>query len=50
MRGEGLRKHMHPEDFEGLLAGLRSVADYERGKREGFVTHAPKLTEAFGVT
>jgi hypothetical protein len=37
---------MHPEDFEGLLSGLRSIADYERGKRDGFVTHAPKSSAA----
>ena len=34
-------EHMDEEDFSGLIAGLRDVADYRRGKREGFVTHVP---------
>jgi putative transcriptional regulator len=49
MGGKGADKHMHPEDFEGLLAGLRSVADYERGKREGFVTHVPASVDVRAI-
>ena len=37
MSDEGMDK----EDFEGLIAGLRDVAAYQRGAREGFVTHVP---------
>jgi putative transcriptional regulator len=32
---------MHPDDFDGLIQGLKSVAAYERGEREGFITHVP---------
>jgi hypothetical protein len=32
---------MDQEDFEGLIAGLRDVAAYERGERDGFVTNVP---------
>lgn len=34
-------EYMDDEDFQGLLAGLRDVARYRRGEREGFVTHVP---------
>ena len=40
---------MHPEDFEGLLAGLRSVSEYQRGKREGFVTHVPATVDVRAI-
>lgn len=46
-KGEG--KHMHPDDFEGLLSGLRSVADYERGERKGFVTHVPASVDVRAI-
>lgn len=32
---------MDKEDFDGLIEGLKSVAAYQRGEREGFVTHVP---------
>lgn len=32
---------MHPDDFAGLIDGMKNVAAYMRGEREGFVTHVP---------
>lgn len=49
MGGKGAGKHMHPEDFEGLIAGLRSVAAYERGERAGFVTHVPAAVDVRAI-
>ncbi len=34
--------YLDDEDFQGLIAGLRDVAAYQRGEREGFVTHVPE--------
>lgn len=34
-------EYMDDEDFAGLMSGLRDVAAYQRGEREGFVTHVP---------
>jgi hypothetical protein len=30
---------MHPDDFAGLIVGLKCVTAYALGEREGFVTH-----------
>ena len=42
-------KGMYPEDFEGLLAGLRDVAAYQRGEREGFITHVPSTVDVRAI-
>jgi putative transcriptional regulator len=41
--------HMDDEDFAGLMAGMRDVADYQRGKREGFVTHVPQAVSVKAI-
>jgi putative transcriptional regulator len=43
------QEFMDPEDFEGLLEGLRSVAAYERGEREGFITHVPAKVDVRAI-
>ena len=45
MSDEGMDK----EDFEGLIAGLRDVAAYQRGAREGFVTHVPSTVDVRSI-
>ena len=40
---------MHPDDFEGLIQGLKSVAAYQRGEREGFVTHVPAAVDVRSI-
>ena len=40
---------MHDDDFAGLLEGMKSVAAYERGAREGFVTHAPESIDVRAI-
>lgn len=40
---------MDKEDFDGFVAGLRDVADYKRGKREGFVTHVPASVDVRAI-
>ena len=45
MSDEGMDK----EDFEGLIAGLRDVAAYQRGEREGFVTHVPTTVDVRAI-
>jgi putative transcriptional regulator len=40
---------MHAEDFDGLLDGLKSVAAYERGAREGFATHVPERIDVRAI-
>ena len=40
---------MHPDDFDGLIEGLKSVAAYERGEREGFVTHVPPSVDVRSI-
>jgi putative transcriptional regulator len=42
-------KGMDKEDFEGLIAGLRDVAAYRRGAREGFVTHVPASVDVRAI-
>lgn len=32
---------MHPDDFAGLIDGMKNVAAYMRGDRAGFVAHVP---------
>lgn len=32
---------MDNEDFQDLMSGLRDVADWKKGQREGFVAHVP---------
>jgi len=49
MGGKRAEKAMHPEDFDGLIAGLRSVAEYQRGKREGFITHVPEAVDVRAI-
>ena len=43
------QKFMPPDDFEGLIAGLRDVAAYRRGAREGFVTHVPAAVDVRAI-
>ena len=45
MSDEGMDK----EDFEGLIAGLRDVAAYQRGAREGFITHVPTSVDVRSI-
>ena len=45
MSDEGMDK----EDFEGLIAGLRDVAAYQRGAREGFITHVPPSVDVRSI-
>jgi putative transcriptional regulator len=45
MSDEGMDK----EDFDGLIEGLKSVAAYERGEREGFVTHVPATVDVRAI-
>ncbi len=40
---------MDPEDFERMIAGLRDVAAYQRGAREGFVTHVPATVDVRAI-
>ena len=40
---------MQAEDFGGLLEGMKSVAAYERGAREGFVTHVPSRIDVRAI-
>ena len=40
---------MDKEDFEGLIAGLRDVAAYQRGAREGFITHVPPSVDVRSI-
>ncbi len=32
---------MHGDDFEGMIEGLRDVAAWRKGARDGFVAHVP---------
>ena len=43
------QEFMHPDDFEGLIAGLRDVAAYQRGEREGFITHVPPTVDVRAI-
>lgn len=40
---------MDKQDFEMMLAGLRDVADYQKGKRDGFVTHVPARVDVRAI-
>jgi putative transcriptional regulator len=40
---------MDKDDFEMMLAGLRDVADYRKGKRAGFVTHVPSSVDVRAI-
>jgi putative transcriptional regulator len=41
--------HIDDEDIQGLMAGMRDVADYQRGKREGFITHVPRAVNVEAI-
>jgi putative transcriptional regulator len=43
------QEFMHAEDFAGLIEGLKSVAAYQRGAREGFVTHVPASVDVRAI-
>lgn len=45
MRAEGMDK----EDFADLVAGLRDVAAWRRGAREGFVAHVPATVDVRAI-
>ena len=40
---------MEEEDFDGLIEGLKGVAAYQRGEREGFVTHVPTAVDVRAI-
>jgi len=40
---------MDKEDLDGLIAGLKGVAAYQRGEREGFVTHVPTAVDVRAI-
>ena len=40
---------MDKEDFDAMIAGLRDVADYRKGKREGFVAHVPASVDVRAI-
>jgi putative transcriptional regulator len=40
---------MDKEDFENLIAGLKDVGDYKRGKREGFTAHVPAAVDVRAI-
>ena len=40
---------MDAEDFDNLVAGLRDVADWRRGKRAGFVAHVPASVDVRAI-
>lgn len=40
---------MDQEDFDGIVQGLREVARYRRGEREGFVVHAPDQVDVASI-
>lgn len=40
---------MHPDDFAGLIDGMKNVAAYVRGEREGFVTHVPASVDVRSI-
>ena len=40
---------MEEEDFDGLIEGLKGVAAYQRGEREGLVTHVPTAVDVRAI-
>ena len=40
---------MEEEDFDGLIEGLKGVAAYQRGEREGCVTHVPTAVDVRAI-
>lgn len=40
---------MDKDDFESMIAGLRDVAEYQKGKREGFVAHVPASVDVRAI-
>ena len=40
---------MDEDDFEDVLSGVRDVAAYKRGSREGFVVHAPQSVDVKAI-
>ena len=40
---------MDDEDFNSLMRGMREVADYDAGAREGFVTHVPPSVDVRAI-
>lgn len=40
---------MDSDDFNGLIEGLRDVADWKQGKREGFVVHVPETIDVKSI-
>jgi len=40
---------MNEEDFNGLVQGLREVADWQQGKRDGFVAHVPDTIDVRAI-
>ncbi|MBB5684690.1 helix-turn-helix domain-containing protein [Sphingobium boeckii] len=40
---------MDSEDFEGMIAGLRDVANWKKGKRDGFVAHVPSTVDVRAI-
>jgi len=45
MSGDGMDK----EDFDNLVEGLRDVAAWHKGKREGFVAHVPAVVDVQAI-
>ena len=41
---------MDDEDFNSLMRGMREVAAYEAGAREGFVTHVPPSVDVRAIS
>ena len=40
---------MDDEDFKMVMTGLEDVRQFEAGKREGFVVHAPKSVDVKSI-
>ena len=40
---------MDDDDFNSLMRGMRDVADYEAGARDGFVTHVPASVDVRAI-
>ena len=40
---------MDDDDFNSLMRGMREVAAYEAGAREGFVTHVPASVDVRAI-
>ena len=40
---------MDADDFNSLMRGMREVADYEAGAREGFVTYVPASVDVRAI-